>query len=209
MGVDFSEVACLNTGVNQETQRMTDFRLDAPPKLPGVYVAFHKPTSRFYIGATTNLLVRFNEWRMMVMAKSNWKSHRLQAIFQSTEPDEWIFRVVQVCATKEEAAAIETGLIEAAMRDHPELNLNLNLTGLARQRSVGNAAVAKSRILDDKGNTIPYPVAVKQLGCDPKTLAKRLANYRKRGLDEVPMALLLERSGKPGRPLTAVAGVAT
>ena len=175
---------------------MTPFTFALPPKQPGVYVLKHGPTGSIYIGSSTNLRYRFNEWRQVIQLGGQARGARLAKLMRGTSVDDWVFWVVTISGTVVEARETEKQLILAAKSQAEDVVLN-SIVGPA-ERVSGVSCEPATTISDVDGVIYSYAEAAEKLGCRKLTLIKRLAKYRTKGVTSITIENLI--NPKLGRP---------
>lgn len=174
---------------------MTPFKFTLPPKKPGVYVFRHAPTQQVYIGSTSSLHRRFQEWRSVINSGSYWKSSVIAEALKDTTPDDWEFVVLATYAGVDEAVAMEAALVREFSRKDPERCLN---TVTRNEPTEKQASPLPATTLTYEGVQIDYAHAADVLKCDRKTLTKRLAKWRAKGVTEFTVEKLMEiGTGRP------------
>jgi len=162
---------------------MKTYSFATPPHHPGIYVLKNVVTGHLYIGRSMDLARRYAEWKAVFTSQIGVKSMKMLQQVQSSRPEDWAFVIVQEFpeATEEALAQYEEHAITRVGNSAPDRLLNS-----IAPRKVGTASSPKSSVSVD-GAPIAYPEAAKMLGCSVKSLQKRLAAYRKRGVNEVTL----------------------
>jgi hypothetical protein len=174
---------------------MTPFKFTLPPRSPGVYVLKHEPTQRLYVGSSSNLHSRFNEWRQLIQLGGQARGKALADVMKGTLIEDWTFWVVAVTPSAEQARTHEMDVINGIEMRSP--GILLNSIGLRASKPKKEGCVQGS-VLVLGGVEVDYSEAARYLGCEKESLRKRMAKYRAKGVRHVVVEDLVGVTG--GRP---------
>lgn len=168
---------------------MKIYPLGAPPPKAGIYLIRNTVTGMLYVGRSMNLRRRFSEWRMSVVQKFNIRSFKFVQALESGSSEDWEFGIIAEfdAITDDELAEYEYKAVARLASKFPNRLLN-TITPSQPSKAIN---VAKSTILYE-GRPVSYAEAANKLGCSSKQLQKRMARYRKKGVDTVELEKLLD-----------------
>lgn len=171
------------------------YPLQLPPNSPGVYIIKNKKNDGVYVGSTASLQRRIREWQKE-LAEGGINAQRISQAIPVPLPDpDWEFIVVEnlphadATFLQEREGAAMAAIVRSGRQ---LLNRRVHLAATSY-------AAAKSLILTDGGEPIPYAEAAKLTGYSPKTLEQKLARLRGQGKHTVYIKDIAKNPGR-GRP---------
>jgi hypothetical protein len=156
---------------------MPSFPVASPPNAPGIYLLCNRTAKIFYVGKTVNLRRRWIEWRGAFNNQANLRSEVFIEIIKTTDPIDWDFEIVQDLTNVDpkRGSELENQTIETLRAMKVGTILNDFAPHGVRPRPSSRSTVR------DNGETLTIAEAARRLGCMPKTLAKRLKQWRVKG----------------------------
>ena len=173
---------------------MKTFPLDSPQNIPGVYALRNLTVKRLYVGQTTDLLRRVTEWRAVARGGSGSGFALVRDELQGTPIADWEFLVVKEMpgATSVELRKAEAEITEYLRGKFEGAVANAELPPPeVAPNAKGMMSIARSTVTY-QGKPISYSEARVLLNTQKaKTLHKRLAKYRAKGVTTVSVEQLL------------------
>lgn len=172
---------------------MQSFPLHSPSTGPGIYALHCRSTGQLYIGRSMSLSRRYSEWRSTFSSGFGIKS--LSILEAVNGRQEWEFLVLAELpgVTEHELSEYEEVAIQRAYDRSPSAVINAKIP-VAGRTSKDSLTSPKTTITSSHGERISYSAAAKALGCNMKSLQKRLAKRRKQGQTVVCLDDLLAAS---------------
>lgn len=166
--------------------------LHSPAEEPGLYIISNPDTQYKYVGATSNLSRRYNQWRGY-LTRDGRVVKRMEEFAPEADKNKWEFEVLAIMpdANMKQLMIAETKAIAAVVKATKGKVLNTYMRSYL-------TIPGDTTILSDNGEPIPYDDAVEMTGYSKQSMLQMLGRLRKKGVTEVNVSDL-KNPGR-GRP---------
>lgn len=169
---------------------MKTYSLSTPPTCAGIYYLANARTGQLYVGQTTGLRRRYNEWKNALSSgfgHTNVAMH--QALTQNPDLDEWKFIVV-----KEIPGASLPVLIQEEADEIARVGVKLPGKIINSITPSNPNVVHRVELVTDEGGVVGQGVAARMLGRNTDTIRDKVRWLRDQGIGRVNVSdLIMDR----------------